>query len=146
MFGNKCCSIFQIPCCDWILKTQFQYWKSITKHKLMTQLDMVIQIIRLKWVEFVASVLIYCHTITIITQCCVSMSWIAQEVWLEADPHKGTWILWELVCREIGYGRVRWCWQDQWLRNSRYSLWLDVGRDDGLGGQWMGVARIFRSR
>ena len=26
------------------------------------------------------------------------------------------------------------------------SLWLDVGRDDGLGGQWMGVARVFRSR
>ena len=32
------------------------------------------------------------------------------------------------------------------MRSSRHSLWLDVGRDDGLGGQWMGVARMFRSR
>ena len=23
---------------------------------------------------------------------------------------------------------------------------LDVGRDDGLGSQWVGVARVFRSR
>ena len=30
--------------------------------------------------------------------------------------------------------------------NSRYSLWLDVDRDDGLGSQWMGVARVIRSR
>ena len=42
--------------------------------KLMTQLDMVIQIIRLKWGGVVVSVLIYCHKITIIARCCVSMS------------------------------------------------------------------------
>ena len=30
----------------------------------MTQLDMVIQIIRLKWVQFVVSVIIFCHKIT----------------------------------------------------------------------------------
>ena len=27
-----------------------------------------------------------------------------------------------------------------------YSLWLDVGRDDGLGSQWVGLARGYRSR
>ena len=25
-------------------------------------------------------------------------------------------------------------------------MWLDVGSDDGLGSQWVGVARVFRSR
>ena len=28
----------------------------------------------------------------------------------------------------------------------RHSLWLDVGSDDGLGSQWMGVARVIRRR
>ena len=43
--------------------------------KLMTQLDVVIQIIKLKWGgEFVVSVIIYCDKITMIAQCCVAMS------------------------------------------------------------------------
>ena len=43
--------------------------------KLMIQLDVVIQIIKLKWGgEFVVSVLIYCDKITMLAQCCVAMS------------------------------------------------------------------------
>ena len=44
--------------------------------KLMTQLDMVIQIISLKWggVCGKCTHILYCHKITIIAQCCVSMS------------------------------------------------------------------------
>ena len=37
------------------------------------------------------SVLIYCHKITIIAQCCASMSCITQYVWLEADPYNN-WV------------------------------------------------------
>ena len=45
--------------------------------KLMTQLDVVIQIIKLKWGgEFVVSVIIYmyCDKITMLAQCCVAKS------------------------------------------------------------------------
>ena len=70
--------------------------------KLMTQLDVVIQIIKLKWGgEFVVSVIIYCDKITMLAQCCVAKSWITKSVLLEADPYKGVWVWRELVCREI---------------------------------------------
>ena len=69
----------------------------------MTELDVVKQIIKLKWAgEFVINIIIYCDKITMLAQCCVAMSRITKSVWLLADPYKGAWVWWELVCREIG--------------------------------------------
>ena len=69
---------------------------------LMTQLDMVIQISRLKWGGV-------CGKCThILSQdhhhCTMLCIYVVNNpiVWLEADPHIGAWVLWELVCSEIG--------------------------------------------
>ena len=61
--------------------------------KFMTRLDVVNEVIRLKWDgEFVVSVIIYCDNITILSQCCVAISRITQSVWLEADHYIGAWV------------------------------------------------------
>ena len=68
----------------------------------LLKLDVVIQIMKLKWGgEFVVSVIIYCDKITMLAKCCVAKSRITQSVWLEYDPNKGAWVWWELVCWDM---------------------------------------------